>query len=346
MNKFGDKLFCIQNMNHVRIFTFLLLLFAVSFNAVSQEDTNAKTFTYEELYDNPYDISKLFIQVQPFYGEFYTTNVNVGFGVETKFYHREIFDIGAHFRTAFGSSFEMTRNAADKNSDVDNQPRAYNYFEIVGTYHIVDREEDTETKFILYSKRYKGAKWAATVPLHTIVPTKMRRIYGVRAGGLSYVTAVDYNKVMENQGVVITTDEGEPIDTDLSIYGDMDAKGFYLGGSITLIKNVAVQPDRIYGTLVNDLIFTAFLDFIITPSVNVKDIFLDGVPYRADEIKTSFLGIRAGMEGRFNRKVGWGYGAEMGWRPGIEGEGLYATVKISFPIFSTKLNYQVESFGK
>ncbi len=325
---------------------FVLVLFFSSTLLLAQENTDAKTFTYEELYDNPYDLSKLFIQVQPVYGEFYSVNINAGFGFEMHYYQNDVFDIGASFRTAYSKTFELTRNAADLNGTVDNEPRAYNYFELIGNYHVVDREEDTQTKFILYSKRYEGAKWAATVPLHSINPTKMRRVYGVRVGGLAYTSAVEFTEVLKRQKVEMTSIEGEPISPDESIYGDIIAQGFVLGGSLTLIKNVAIQPDRIYGTLVNDLIFNAYFDVLITPFVTLSDIYVNDVLYPADVIKTSFIGARAGIEGRFNRKVGWAYGAEIGYRPGIEGEGFYSTVKISFPVFSTRLNYRVESFGK
>ncbi len=331
-----------------KTFFVLLLCWVIgSQTAKAQENTDAKTFTYEELFDNPYDISRLFIQVQPMYGEFFSTNITAGIGFEAHYYHAETFDIGAHYRTAYAKGFELTRSAAFENTVVKNLPRAYSYVELVGNYHVVDREEDTETKFILYSKRYAGARWAATVPLHTIIPTKMRRVYGVRVGGMSYTTAVNYTETLKKQNLVLTELSGIPFPTDSgSVYGDMSAQGFFLGGSLTLIKNVGIQPDRIYGTLVNDLIFNVFFDFIVTPFVSLKDIYYGDGVYPADIIQTSMLGARAGIEGRFNRSVGWAYGAELGYRPGLKGEGAYATVKISFPVFSTKLNYRVESFGK
>lgn len=327
---------------------FILLLSVISFSQVSaQENTDAKTFTYEEVYDNPYDISKLFIQVQPVYGEFFTTNVTSGLGFEAHYYHNEVFDLGAQFRTAYSKAFEMTRHASENAvNGFRYEPKAYNYFELAGNYHVVDREEDTETKFILYSKRYEGRKWAATVPLHTVVPTKMRRVYGVRVGGFAYTTAVNYSRVLENQKINTSEDVfGE----SKHVFGDMRAQGFFLGGSLTLIKNVAIQPDRIYGTLVNDLIFNVYVDVLATPFVTLYDPrnSQTGETYiAADYMETSMLGGRAGIEGRFNRNVGWGYNAELGYRPGLKNEGLYATVKISFPVFATKLNYRVESFGK
>jgi hypothetical protein len=57
------------------------LTFSVSLFA--QNDRKDKTaVTYEEIYDEPYSINKLFIQFQPVYGELFATNVNAGFGIE------------------------------------------------------------------------------------------------------------------------------------------------------------------------------------------------------------------------------------------------------------------------
>ena len=307
---------------------------------------DAKTLTYEELYDTPYDINKLFIHLQPIYGELFTTNTTVGWGVKAQYYLKNLADFEAHVRAPYGRSFDLNRHAAFNNSTVDNEARGFLYGELLGTYHVKDEELDTETKFILYSKRYKGDKWAATVPLHTIIPTKQRRIYGARFGGMAYKTSVDYNRIMKRQDVTLIADEGGEIGADESVYGNMSAAGFFIGGSMTLIKNVAVQPDKIYGTLVNDLIFTTFLDINFTPFVTVDDIYIDNQRYSAEPIQKSVLGMRAGFEGKFNRKFSWAYGGEIGYRPGLKKSGFYALAKISFPVFSTQLRYQVESFGK
>jgi len=309
-------------------------------------NTEAKTLTYEELYDTPYDINKLFIHLQPIYGELFTTNTTVGWGVKAQYYLKNVADFEGHVRAPYARTFDLTRDAAFKNSTVDNEPRPFTYFELLGTYHIKDEEQDTETKFILYSERYKGDKWAATVPLHTIIPTKMRRIYGARFGGMAYKSSVDYSRIMEKQGVTLIADEGGEIGADESVYGNMSAMGFYIGGSMSLIKNVAVQPDKIYGTLVNDLIFTTFFDINFTPMVTIDDIYIDGMRYSSEPIQKSVLGFRAGIEGKFNRSFGWAYGGEIGYRPGLKQSGFFALAKISFPVFSTQLRYQVESFGK
>ena len=193
---------------------------------------------------------------------------------------------------------------------------------------------------------YKGDKWAATVPLHTIIPTKVRKIYGARVGGMSYNTSVDYSRIMDIQGVTLIGDEGGELGADESVYGNMSVLGVFIGGSLSIIKNVAEQPDKIYGTLVNDIIFTTFFDVNFSPMITVDDIYKDGIRYSSEPILQNVLGFRVGIDGKFNRKFSWAYGGEVGYRPGLKGSGVFVLIKISMPVFGTQLRYQVESFGK
>ncbi len=333
-----------------RYFFILILLITGYLPEVKAQNTNlnpkAKTLTYEEIYDNPYDINKLFIHIQPVYGEFSALNTTAGVSFEMQYYLKNILDFNGSARVPYAKGTDLVRKSASENSTVENDVKGYAVYEISATYHIVDKEVDTETKFILYSKRYKGDKWASTVPLHTIIPTKVRRIYGVRGGGYFYKTGVYYNDVMERQNVWITDREGTPIPENASVYGTLGVNGFFIGGSYTAIKNVAVQPDKIYGTLVSDLIFTTYLDLIYAPSINLDDIYDEGNLYSADPVQKKGFGFRAGVEGKFNRKFGWGYGMELGSRPGLKKEGFFILVRMSFPIIASHLRYQVESFGK
>lgn len=341
-----------QSLNKVKriFFSIVVLLIITAFGDIQAQNvnlkTNAKTLTYELLYDTPYDINKLFVHVQPMYGEYFETNTTIGWGIKAHYYWKNIADFEAQVRGPYARTFDITRHAAFKNGTVDNEARPYIYYEFAGTYHIKDDERDTETKFILYSNRYKGDKWAATVPLHTIIPTKVRRIIGGRLGGIAYNTSIDLNRIMDKQGVTLIGDDGGEIGEDESVYGNISVIGFFAGASMTWIKNVAVHPEKIYGTLVNDLIFTTFLDINYAPVITVDDIYNDGVRYASETIEQNALGVRAGFEGKFNRKFSWAYGGEIGYRPGLKKSGLFVNAKISFPVFGTQLRYQVESFGK
>jgi hypothetical protein len=73
-------------MNH-RFFTVLAALLVVSTGLFAQGERKDKTaVTYEELYDEPYSVNKLFVGFIPLYADMFVTNINAGYGAEA-IYH-------------------------------------------------------------------------------------------------------------------------------------------------------------------------------------------------------------------------------------------------------------------
>lgn len=344
-----------------RLFALSCLL-CVSLGLLAQGERKDKTaVTYEEIYDEPYSVNKLFVHFQPLYGEMFTTNVNAGFGLEASYYLQDKADFKAHFRRTYSSAFfDLAREQAKQASDVDNEANTFYYFEVGGTYHIKDFETSSKTKMFLYKKSYSGNKWAARVPLNAEVPCKVRKIYGARLGAIVWQSAFDVNNVIEKQGFAadkFLDSEDNPITdvagNDVRIFSNVATTGLYIGGSLTWIRNVAVSFDK-FEAGVDDLILTTYLDILFAPSVKLDDIvYTDrtvdpNVSYTYDisPVGVKKIGFRAGIEGKFNRTLSWAYGGEIGYRPGLEGRMFYALLKISFPVFGTNLDYKVESFGK
>ena len=118
---------------------------------------------------------------------------------------------------------------------------------------------------------------------------------------------------------------------------------------------VSINFDN-YEEGIDDLMFTAFFDLIYAPSLTVDDVVYTSTDagtsvaatrtYDVSPIKLQSFGGRIGIDGRFNRTFSWSYGAELGYRPSIQGRAFYALVKISFPVFGSNLDYKVESFEK
>lgn len=351
-----------QGLKRVAFFC-LLCLPVIS---VAQGERKDKTaVTYEEIYDEPYAVNKLFVHLQPLYGEVFATNINAGFGLEASYYLRDKVDFRAHFRKAYSKSFyDFSRDLAVKTSDVDNDIQVFNYYEVGFTYHVKDFEESSKTKMFLYKNSYKGNKWAARVPLTAEVPCKVRKIYGARLGGIIWDSSTDLNRVMESQGLSyddFRSGDGillSDFTTTANLFTNVASKGLYLGGSMTWIRNVAVSFDK-FEAGVDDLIFTAFFDLMFAPSLKLDDLVYtpidpnSGLPllaerrtYDVSAVDLKKFGFRAGIEGKFNRQFSWAYGGEIGYRPSIEGRTFYALLKISFPVFGSNLDYGVEAFGK
>ncbi len=341
----------------MKLFTALLLASPSLVLAQTQKEKPA--VTYEELYDEPYSINKLFIGFQPLYGEVFATNVNAGFGIEGSYYQKDKFDVKASFRKTYSSEFfDQNRQLATKNNNVSDKPQSFAYYEVGGTYHIKDFDQDSKTKMVLYKKSLKGDRWAATVPLHAEIPCKVRKIYGARLGGILWSSTADLNRALSKQGLTnanLVTSTGTKLPdnyTDINgqvnqfnVFGNIHSADVYVGGSMTWIRNVAVSFDK-YDEGMDDGMLTTFFDILIAPSVKLDPVTYLGDKYSTTALKTHSLGFRAGIDGRFNRTFGWAYGGELGYRPSLVGQGFYAMFKISFPLYSTNLDYKVESFGK
>ncbi len=342
--------------NHFLIFLSALLF---SFSAFSQGERKDKTaVTYEEIYDEPYSVNKLFIQFQPLYGELFVTNVNAGFGAEASYYHKDRFDLRVHFRKTYSQRFfDFSRDLAVKNNDVENRVQVYNYYEAGATYHVKDFEQSSKTKMYLFKNSYKGNKWAARIPLSAEVPCKVRKIYGARLGAILWNSSTDIGRALERQGLTnedLKNSEGVGLPQDrivngrvtpFDVFSNISTVGLYVGGSMSWIKNIAVNFDK-FEEGIDDLMFTTYLDILVSPSIKIEDVVYQDRTYSMSPLKTNMFGFRAGIEGKFNRTWSWAYGGEFGYRPSLQGRGFYALIKISFPVFGTNLDYKVESFGK
>ena len=346
----------------------------MAFSAIlfAQERKDKTPVTFEEIYDEPYSVNKFFIGFQPLYGELFVSNVNAGFGLEAVYYHVDKLDFKAQFRKTYSQKFfDFSRELANNNSDVDNATEVYRYFELGGTYHVKDFEESSKTKMYLFKNSYKGNRWSSRVPLYADVPCKVRKIYGVRLGGIMWDSSTDLNRALTKQGLTnadlksgdtslpltqfnAATGEMDPVD----VFSNISAKGVYLGGSMSWIRNIAVNFDK-FEEGVDDLMLTVYADILFSPSIKVDDVvyttrFDDaGDPitpttatYSVDAIKTKTFGFRLGIDGRFNRTLSWSYGGEVGMRPSLDGRQFFALFKIAFPVYGTNLDYKVESFGK
>ncbi len=352
------------SMKELKLFALILLTVPLVASAQTQKEKPA--VTYEQLYDEPFSINKLFVGFQPLYGELFATNVNAGFGIEGSYYHKDKFDVKVNFRKTYSSdfydfnrqSFLKSQNSSVSGSYITDKPQAYNYYEIGGTYHIKDFDQDSKTKMALYKKSFKGDRWAATVPLHAEIPCKVRKIYGARLGAIIWNATADLNRALSKQGLTnadLKTSSGATLpntyqDTfgqtkQLDVFGNIHAANVYVGGSLSWIRNVAVSFDK-YDDGIDDGLMTVFFDIMFAPSLTLDPVTYNNQKYSTDAIKTHSIGLRAGIDGKFNRTLSWSYGGEFGYRPTIVGQGFFAMFKISFPLYSTNLDYKVESFGK
>jgi len=347
-------------MRKMQIVFSILLGSQLCIHALLAQDVAKKNdLVFEEIYDEPYSINKLFVSVQPFYGELFATNINAGFGMEAHYFHANKFDVKAQFRKTYSSKFyDFNRELAMRNSLMTNEPEVYNYYEIGGTYHVKDFDVSSTTNVFLYKKKFSANRWASTVPLHAEVPAKLRKIFGARAGLVVWNTTADLSRALDKQGLTnadLVTANNEPLPDsyvdangetqDLSVFSNLYSANLYIGASISRIRNMAVSFDD-YDEGFDDGILTLYMDVMYAPSLKLDPVLYNNSEYSVQAIKLSTIGFRAGIDGKFNREIGWAYGGEIGYRPTIQGRGFFALLKIAFPVFGSRLENKVDAYRK
>lgn len=320
-------------------FFFVVCMLLVIPVLAQDNEAEQEVVGYQMKYDDPYDINKLFIGFQPLYGEAAATNMTIGFGIEADYLMDSKFDFNLHTRTAYGRRADLMRYSAEKNesSSNSNKARNYTFLEFGATYHWKDFEEERPAKVFLYSKKYTKREWASTVIRTSQVESKVRKIYGARLGGMFYDTSFDLNRTLDKQGQWLYSGTGAAIDSTASLYGNLTSLGLYLGASMSWFRNFSVEFEDEYDPGGDDYLFTAFFDILVAPSVKIEDIVYGGETYSTSNVDVSNLGFRLGAKGKYNRKLSWGYGAEIGYRPSAKKQGFFLTLKMSFPLYSTNL---------
>ncbi|MCF6360822.1 MAG: hypothetical protein L3J29_08690 [Cyclobacteriaceae bacterium] len=319
------------------------LLIVATINVYGQATKKkSKALKYTVTYDDPYDIKKLFIHFQPIVGDIAALNIVGGFGLEANYYHKDVLDFEFSGRTSYGSKFDISRDAANRNAFNENVISTYFYGDAGATYHILDRTKESESKILLYSRRLKGTEWAATVPKNALIKNTVREIVGGRGGAFFYTSAASLSPILAKQGMDLFYNDGTPVLSD-ELYTNVAAYGFYVGGSMSWFKNFAVDFESRWEPNGDDLLMTTYVDVLYSPSITIDDLLIGGETVSLEDIKQSPLGFRAGLKGKFNRKLGWGYGVETGLRPGVQESGFFFAFKLSFPIYGTKLEQTVEA---
>lgn len=310
--------------------------------AYAQEEEQEEAPAYQTMYDDPYDIRNLYIMFQPLYGDVGAINITGGFGIEGAYYHESLFDLQLSFRTSYGRKFDINREGAVNNATNNDTYPAFYSIEFGGTYHIKDLLKESSSDVLLYSKQLSGSDWAATIPRHAEINSKVRTIIGGRLGGNFTNTTANVSDVLSVQGQELAYSDGTPV-FDENLYSSLQTFVIYVGGSYSWIRNYAVEFSERWDPAGDDQIFTPYFDVMFAPSINLQDVTLGSETISTESIEKLAMGFRGGLNVKFNRKFSWGYGVEAGVRPGLKKRGFFVAFKMSFPIYGRKLNGEADS---
>jgi len=308
---------------------------------VAPTDALPDTTKREVIYDQPEKIRRIFVGFQPVYTDVFSNGVNAGFGMDAYFLPKTgKFDVRASFRKPYSSRFfDQTRDNMDKTSNTLNESVGFLFAEVGGTWHLKDEINTITGKISVISKDgQKKDSWSRAAQVS--VPFRQRIITGVRAGFQAWRSSVDVTRVLDRQGSrnadIALPEQIEGADGNFlpfNVFSNLYSRALYAGYSLTRIRNHSVYFEG-YETAIQDGIVSVYADLMVAPWLKVDDVEYGFASYSLEKVKLRRTGIRAGVELRSNKKFGWGYAAELGWRPAPRGSTGYLLVRLSIPVFA------------
>ena len=349
------------------LYRFCLTLFSVaSFPAFSQLESSypSQAVSYKVLQDDPADLNNLWIHVQPLTVDVMQMNAAVGSGLEARYLPIPKLELQGGVRGNFINSFDFQRNSAMQGASITTQEskreqgkmvitnsfsRFYNV-EIGGFYHILDDLKDGSSKIILSDQ---AVPEKISFPDVIDVNAKTRHILGARLGFSSLGTTVSVRNALKDQNVTVKGDQRTILSSagtssatgfkttynSNSLFSSFHSTGFYIGAGFQRIKNLSIKTDK-QGIVTNNSILSLYADLIFNPWTNLASIQAQQVSGAGKEnfdlspVSLNKIGGRAGFEIRYNQASFISVGAEIGYRPSIQGQGFYGLFKLSIPTFS------------
>jgi hypothetical protein len=343
----------------------ILLLVGVK-SAFAQLDASfpSQSVNYKVINDDPKDLNHLWVHVQPLTIDAMQMNVAVGSGIELTYLPNSRFELKGglrgnlinaldfhRFSTSNGASITWQESKREQSQmTLSNSFSRFYSFEIGGMYVFKDSDLQGASKIILNDNPAPGNTGFSEM---IEVDSKIRQLFGARLGISSMASTVSLQKALDDQNVKLTGDQGTVLSKNGTqttngfstkgnsneLFTSFSSTGFYLGAAMQRIKNISIKSDR-QGILSNNSIFTVYADLMFNPFTKLDDIKTTwtGKPvketFSTSAISLSKFGGRIGAEVRYNQASFISLGAELGYRPSIQGEGFYGLIKLSIPTFS------------
>jgi|GEM_PF-2372136 len=355
----------------VRIVLWLVFGVVVSTSARAQlsNPLSNRVVNYKTVFDDPYDLNQLWINLNPISVQAGSDNVSLGYGLQTRIMASKSLQFVGGFHTSYTPATDIMGNSARANAGIKVSPapgrqeqtyRQLNTFnpfttiELVAQYAVYDAEKKGSSVIMLTSQKSRVMEF--TTADEIVVDSRRRRVVGVRLGLQTFSSTVSLNKPLEKQGLWLTAADGTRLTSDgrtitatgtsgpyrNQLYTSLRANTIAIGSSYQLIRNVAIKADK-FGNLANNILFTTFADLLVAPDITLDDIRV-GQPngsaqtYSTQGVFVRNVGFRAGADVVYNQELHASFGGEVGVRPGLRGQGFYFAGRVSFPSLGFKLN--------
>lgn len=322
---------------------------------------------YKVLVDDPGIQNRLWLHLQPITADGMAMNAAVGSGLETHWITPlKGLELHGGIRGTFFNAMDLQKKASGSAS-VFLQETKYDD----PSRNSLNRDFsrflawEAGAYYPLFEKKTNGKANIAVpdpsgVAENLELNARVLRSIGLRLGWNSLQTTVSLNRAMEDQnselkgskGTILSPQgssaiPGSPYISQAgrnSIFTSFSSSGIYAGVAMQRRKNISIKTETM-GIVSSNSILTFYADLILNPFTELSPFSMTRLStgetekFETDDaIKTGNLGFRTGFEIRYNEGSFMSAGGEIGYRPAIQGQGFYASLRIGIPVFSAGRN--------
>lgn len=296
------------------------------------QKSNGQNISYSIRSDDPHDMKKMVLHLDPFYADCWGTNMTIGFGIRADY----VFTDKLHFALGFRKAYlDMNSGGNSFNSSMVKPGSGLNkllYFEPSASFSLLDWTSKKNLKIVLSSTSRTSGSYTITNTKYIHVPGTVRQALAAR-GGITYINAaISFSEGDAEKDFKATNQKDKSDFFNFGSYGvkkgGSDTYGGYsmmktatlfAGVSYKYITNLIVDVDR-WGKRSNASFYDIYFDLMFAPVVSFKDVVsVDKTEWSISNNNKSRTGWRAGMKFRHPDKVWLSYEFAFGKRPGFSG---------------------------
>jgi len=290
------------------------------------------------LFDRPDELRDLYIQVQPLIAELARTGNQAGYGLGLHYFSNRWLEADLQFRKSWSRKMDQAREDGYRNANTGNGLPANFYLEAGLLFHL--RQKSSADTLIAALKPKAGLDHKVTGNVSTRIPAGVKSVYSLRLGAAYRRNSFDVSQALERQGelnAAILLPEQYVDELGLTrpfrAFTGMTTVIALAGINYSIIRNMAAGFDD-YEVVSRDAVVSCYADFLFAPELTMDDLLFDGNLFPLNVVERQTVGMRAGVDIRHDRDIGFAFGAEAGIRPGPSKGGAYMLLKVSIPVFA------------
>lgn len=299
-----------------------LLLVIFSFDKALAQDTLRTQAYYRTrtISNAPEKINNLHLGLSPVYIDANNLNIAIGYGLEINYLYKNRLNLHTRYQRAYMDRSEEPENLDDAPGTAATGSSPSRYADFGATYYFYKDTSLTPEYIYINSDRLGGER----IEFSVNVAAKRMRLWGMRGGFIAFKSFI---RETENnigfRGYSMEDPTKQVIDFNGAFSTMMETNTYYLGISRLDITNLVVEVEKL-GQRSRKRRAELYADLMFAPQIVYYNMSAHGtessIGFQEYNVNThtarSRFGARLGFTRWSVKPLGFGFGAEVGVRPG------------------------------